>query len=303
MPRPEGTYAWNPIPEDLLWQWYWEDLFSAEEIAQKWGEHPESQGEAISAAGRDYPTNKWVIKWMERYGIPKRDPTKRSRLWQLDKTTQPSKYKTVTINGKQRKLHRVVFEKFNDVKLSSDDNVHHKDHVRHNNHPLNLELLSRAEHSSYHTNNRIGHNKESVPSRIPIYEVYMRWAETLALRSHHDDIKVGCVITSFDLRRTLALGFNGNAAGLANDIDSDVPGRSGTIHAEENALLYAPGDEKEKVLFTSYSPCLMCVKRMINAGVKYIYYRNKYRDTHPLKVARYRGIQVCHYTKWQDHWR
>lgn len=293
MARPEGTYKWNPIPEDLLWEWYWDNLWNIEEIAQKWALRPESWGEALSCSYREYPTRHCVTKWMKEYGIPRRSSSEQARLWQLDK--KASRYKTKTVDGKQQKLHRLVFSDYYNIELSSDDHIHHKDYVITNNHPLNLELLSIEEYTT--------HKEESKPSRIPIYEVYMRWAELLAMRSHHSKVKVGCVITSFDLRRVLSLGFNGNAAGLVNTVDSDVPGKSGTIHAEENALLYAPGDEENKVLFTSYSPCLMCVKRMINAGVKYVYYRNEYRDTHPLKVARYRGIQVCRYTKWQDKWR
>lgn len=53
-------------------------------------------------------------------------------------------------------------------------------------------------------------------------------------------------------------------------------------------------------MFVTVSPCLQCVKLAINAGIAYLYYRESYRDKHPLKIASYTGIMVCRYDKWRN---
>jgi dCMP deaminase len=177
-------------------------------------------------------------------------------------------------------------------KLKGKEIIHHKDHIQTNNHPINLKTFNNNSiHTSFHSYN-------SKPKRIPLFEVYMRMAEIMSKRSHHGSTRVGCIIVSNDLRRVLGSGFNGNCRGLINDVDSSIPGQSGTIHAEENALLIAGEHTTERVMFITHSPCLMCVKKAANAGIKYIYYRKPYRDLTPLGIARYLDIQVCHYNKW-----
>jgi len=51
---------------------------------------------------------------------------------------------------KGRLFHDVIMEKHIGRKLRKNELVHHKDGVKCNNHPSNLELLTRAEHSCRH---------------------------------------------------------------------------------------------------------------------------------------------------------
>jgi len=51
-----------------------------------------------------------------------------------------------------------------------------------------------------------------------------------------------------------------------NDRDFIPADRSGYVHAEENALLKAGAIEKDKVMFLTHTPCVMCAKRRSTAG-------------------------------------
>ncbi|MGH7529814.1 MAG: deoxycytidylate deaminase [Gemmatimonadales bacterium] len=139
--------------------------------------------------------------------------------------------------------------------------------------------------------------------RIPLYEVYMRMAEELAKRSTCIRLQVGTVVTDQRLEHVLAIGYNGNARGLPNTCDSAVPGNCGCIHSEMNALVKAPGTARDKVVFVSASPCVMCAKLIINSGVTHVFYRRAYRDPSGVEVLRQGGVVPVLYDRWRSEWR
>jgi dCMP deaminase len=132
-----------------------------------------------------------------------------------------------------------------------------------------------------------------LPTSLTLPEAYQRFAEALALRSTDGSQQVGCVVVSGDLERVLGVGYNGGAAGVSDRafIPSD---RSGYVHAEENALLKAGAIEKDKVMFITHTPCVMCAKRAINSGIARVYCRqpNQRGDAMGLDVLRAAGKQV-----------
>ncbi len=140
-------------------------------------------------------------------------------------------------------------------------------------------------------------------TRPPLYEVYMRMAEELAKRSTCSRLQVGTVITDTHLERVLAIGYNGNARGFPNRCDSDEAGNCGCIHSEMNALVKAPGDVRDKVVFVTASPCVMCAKLMVQAYVSHVFYREPYRDSGGLDVLQRAGIVTVCYRRWKDAWR
>src|ERR1017187_5293543 len=78
----------------------------------------------------------------------------------------------------------------------------------------------------------------SVPMGRPSFEmIYMSLASELARRSTCLRLNVGTVITSTDYRKVLAVGYNGNASGLANTCDREEPGNCRCLHSEENAVI------------------------------------------------------------------
>ena len=145
--------------------------------------------------------------------------------------------------------------------------------------------------------------QEPDTSRIPLYEVYMRMAEELAKRSTCSRLQVGTVVTDALLENVLAIGYNGNARHLPNRCDSSVPGSCGCIHSEVNALVKAPGAVKDKVVFVTSSPCVMCAKLMMNSGVTHVFYRLLYRDPSGAELLASSGVTPVLYDRWQTEWR
>ena len=168
----------------------------------------------------------------------------------------------------------------------------YKDGVSENVHPLNV---------VEGVDEEVAANFEV--TRIPLYEAYMRMAEELAKRSTCARLQVGTVITDEMLEHVVALGYNGNARGFPNRCDSDVPGKCGCIHSEQNALVKAPGDLRNKMAFITASPCPMCAKLIIQANVSFVYYRNAYRDPAGVELLEKGGVTAIPYTRWKDEWR
>ena len=136
-----------------------------------------------------------------------------------------------------------------------------------------------------------------LPPTMASPEAYQRFAEALALRSTDGSQKVGCVVVSSDLERVLGVGYNGGAAGM-NDRDFIPVDRSGYVHAEENALLKAGAIEKDKVMFLTHTPCVMCAKRALNSGVARVHCRqpNQRGDAMGIALLRQAGKRVV----WWD---
>jgi dCMP deaminase len=168
----------------------------------------------------------------------------------------------------------------------------HLDTVECNTHPLNLRRAGEREDP-----------RTIRVERIPLYEVYMRMAEELAKRSTCARLQVGTVITDAALSNVLGIGYNGNASGLPNRCDSTEPGRCGCIHSELNALVKAPGSVRDKVVFVTCSPCVMCAKLIIQSGVTHVFYRHAYREPVGVSVLESAGIPAIRYDRWAAAWR
>jgi dCMP deaminase len=124
-------------------------------------------------------------------------------------------------------------------------------------------------------------------------EIWMRFAHIIAERSYDPRHQVGAVIVSHDNTQVLAIGYNGNYSGGPNKVESEVPGESGMIHAEINALLKMDyNNPKKKMLYVTLSPCRMCAKAMVNAGISRVVYDEEYRDPSGVNLLRDAGIEV-----------
>ena len=139
------------------------------------------------------------------------------------------------------------------------------------------------------------HSKDKTTDERPSFEtIYMRLARELAERSTCKRLKVGTVITSTDFRKVLAVGYNGNAAGLANKCDSHEPGNCGCLHSEENAVINCDSPRYvEKLVFVTHLPCVMCAKRLINlGGIRKVFYGEEYRSLDSISIFDQAGISV-----------
>jgi dCMP deaminase len=122
----------------------------------------------------------------------------------------------------------------------------------------------------------------------------MDFAKAIASRSSCKRLNVGTVITSTDFRKVLAVGYNGNAAGLPNGCDRDEVGNCGCLHSEENAAINCDSPRYvEKFVFVTHLPCSACAKRLINIGnVKKVFFEEDYRKRDAISLFKQTGIEI-----------
>ena len=125
--------------------------------------------------------------------------------------------------------------------------------------------------------------------------IWIEFAKSISRRSYDPRHQVGAVVVTEDNTQVLAIGYNGNYKGGPNEVESEVPGESGMIHAEINALLKMDfNNPKRKKMYVTMSPCRMCAKAIVNAGIDDIIFFEKYRDTSGLEILKAAGINISH---------
>ena len=128
-------------------------------------------------------------------------------------------------------------------------------------------------------------------SRPSYDEYFMEMAYVVAKRSTCLRRKVGAILVKE--KHILSTGYNGAPKGLKHCSetgclreDQNIP--SGErhelcrgLHAEQNAIIQAAVfgvSIKGSVLYCTNTPCVVCVKMLINAGVTEIIYAGEYPD-------------------------
>jgi dCMP deaminase len=128
-------------------------------------------------------------------------------------------------------------------------------------------------------------------------EYFMNIAKVVASRSNCMKRKVAAVIVKD--KRVISTGYNGTPRGTRNCNEGGCPrcnnlARSGTnldeclcSHGEENAIVqsaYHGVSVKDAVIYTTFAPCLMCAKMIINSGIREVIYNMDY----PLNESAFR---------------
>ena len=127
-------------------------------------------------------------------------------------------------------------------------------------------------------------------------EIWMECAHSISKRSYDPRFQVGSVIVTEDNCQVLAVGYNGNYSGGPNKVDSEIPGESGMLHAEINALIKLDyNNPKRKKLYLTLSPCRMCAKAIINSGITEVIYSDEYRDVSGLELLLNSGVTTRQY--------
>ena len=125
----------------------------------------------------------------------------------------------------------------------------------------------------------------------------MNFAHDIGRRSYDPRFQVGAVVVTSDNCQVLAIGYNGNYVGGPNKVESPEPGESGMLHAEINALLKMDyNNPKKKKLYLTLSPCRMCAKAIVNAGLDEVIYSEEYRDVSSLVILKDAGITTRQYS-------
>ena len=150
------------------------------------------------------------------------------------------------------------------------------------------------------------------PNRIALNEAYMQMAEVWAKRSKANRKQVGALIVKDN--QITSDGYNGMPAGEVDDVcehlvavDDNVDVRyelrtkPEVLHAESNALTKLSKNggtgSAGADLYVTMSPCFECSKLIKQAGIKRVFYREKYRDTTGIDFLVKRGVEVIHLEK------
>lgn len=116
---------------------------------------------------------------------------------------------------------------------------------------------------------------------------------SISKRSPDPKFQVGAVIVTDDNTQVLALGYNGDHKGGPNCRESMETGQSGFIHAEINALIKMDyNNPKKKKMYLTHSPCNVCAKCIINAGIEQVFYKEDYISKEGIEILRNSGIII-----------
>lgn len=134
---------------------------------------------------------------------------------------------------------------------------------------------------------------KSEDSRPTWPETWMNVAKAISQRSYDPRLQVGAIVVSEDNTRMLSVGYNGNYRGGPNEPESLEPGKSGMIHAEQNALVKCDFNfPKKKHMYLTHSPCRACAKLIVNAEISRVVYNEVYRDPSGIELLKTAGVEV-----------
>ncbi len=120
-------------------------------------------------------------------------------------------------------------------------------------------------------------------------QYFMDIAKQVAARSNCMKRQVAAVIVAE--KRIISTGYNGTPRGVKNCNEGGCPRCNGfsesgknleeclCSHGEENAIVQASYHGiaiRDATLYTTFSPCLMCSKMIINAGIRRVVYNDAY---------------------------
>lgn len=148
-------------------------------------------------------------------------------------------------------------------------------------------------------------------SRISWDEYFMSMAELASKRSTCLRRKVGAVIIKDN--QILATGYNGAPKGLPNCCDlgecirqkMNIPSGERhelcrAVHAENNAITQCAVNGvscKGGTIYVTSSPCIMCLKQIINAGIKKIITLEIYPDKMSKEMLEMCNIEFIQYIR------
>jgi len=142
--------------------------------------------------------------------------------------------------------------------------------------------------------------------RLGWHEYFMTVAQLISRRATCTRGHVGAVIVREN--SILSTGYNGAPSGLPHCNDSNCRiyrsiHPDGTveencvnaIHAEINAIAQAAKHGvsiRDSDIYITASPCIHCLKVLINVGIKTIYYEKPYKIEHIDELLRLSGIKL-----------
>lgn len=142
-----------------------------------------------------------------------------------------------------------------------------------------------------------------MPYQRPAWDDYfMSIAKIVATRSTCDRLRAGAVLVKD--KRIISTGYNGAPPGMPHcDGEAGHKMEEGhcvrTVHAEENCVLQAAAiggvSTQGSTIYTTYSPCYHCFKKLAVGGVKKIVAGRIYRDSSIKEACAQAGIEFVLY--------
>ena len=124
-------------------------------------------------------------------------------------------------------------------------------------------------------------------------QIWCEFSCMISKRSADPKHKVGVVIVTDDNTQVLSVGYNGDQKGGSNCRESLERGKSGFIHAEVNALIKCDYNHtKRKKMYMTLSPCDVCAKAIINAGIEEVIYLAVYPKSNGINILKNAGVMV-----------
>jgi len=147
-----------------------------------------------------------------------------------------------------------------------------------------------------------------IESRPAWDDYFMKITGVVSERATCVKRSVGAIIVKDN--RILSTGYNGAPKGMKHCgevgcIRKEMNVPSGQrhelcrgLHAEQNAIVQAAwhGVKIEGgTMYCTYQPCVICVKMMLNAGIKRLVYSGSYPDELAMKMIQESGLAVTKY--------
>ena len=84
--------------------------------------------------------------------------------------------------------------------------------------------------------------------------------------------------------KEIFIATNGNIGECTGEV-----GKCGCIHAEDNLITNNPGI---KVLYVNYSPCINCAKKIVENGIKVVFYKKEYRLLDGIEYLKSNNVKI-----------
>ena len=142
--------------------------------------------------------------------------------------------------------------------------------------------------------------------RLSWNQYFLMITRQVAERSTCLRAKVGAVIVRD--RSIVATGYNGAPAGMPHCLDvgcliyrSETPDGEieencfRTIHAEINAIAQAARNGSaihDAAVYITHSPCIHCLKTLVNTGIKQIFYEKPYKLHTLVDIVRHTEVKL-----------
>ena len=122
-------------------------------------------------------------------------------------------------------------------------------------------------------------------------EYFKNIVQCTSERSPCSRLKVGCILVKDN--RIIAQGYNGFISGHPHNSVVINGHEIATIHAEQNAIIDCAKrgvNCENSIAYITHFPCVNCLKFLVQAGIKEIYYINDYKND--VEIIQQLGIKI-----------